>query len=100
LARLVLVLADGKGAAPAVVIVTDAVLEGGVGVVVDKGVEVIEARGGLGVFEAVTDIPLLLIDGLEGGGNTVLLSVEVSELLPGFAIAVEVGGASPRSDWA
>jgi hypothetical protein len=87
-------MADGKGAAPAVVVVTDALLEGGVGVVVDEGTEVIEVRGGLGTFEAVTDIPLPLIDGLEGGSNAVLLSVEVSELLPGLAVAVEVGGQS------
>jgi hypothetical protein len=87
-------MADGKGAAPAVVVITDALLEGGVGVVVDKGAEVVEARGGLGMFEAVTDIPLLLVDGLEGGNNAVFLSVEVSELLPGLAVVVEVGGQS------
>jgi hypothetical protein len=55
---------------------------------------VVEARGGLGTFEVVMDIPLLLVDGLDGGGNVVLLSVEVPELLSGVTVVVEVGGQS------
>jgi hypothetical protein len=98
LAMLVLVVGDRKGAAPVVVVVAAALLEGGIGVVVDKGAEVVEARGGLGVLQAVTDIPLLLVDGLDGGSNVVLFSIKLSELLSCVAVAVEVGGQS-QSDW-
>jgi hypothetical protein len=94
LAILALAVGNREQAVPVVVVITGALLEGGVGVFVDKGAEVVEARGGLGTFQVVTDIPLFLEDGLEGGSNAVLLPVELSELLPSVAIVVEVGGQS------
>jgi hypothetical protein len=40
---------------------------------VGEGVEVVEPGGGLGAFEAVTDILLVLIGGLDVIGDMVLL---------------------------
>jgi hypothetical protein len=94
-ATLLLVLGDGDGAAPVIAIAVRS--EGGAGVMIGEGTEVIEPRGGLGVFEAVTDILLVLIGGLDVSSDAVLLPVEVGERLALLSVVVEVGAQSPVS---
>ena len=95
-AMLRLTLGDRDGAVPAVVAVAVSP-EGGAGVVVGEGAEVVEPGGGLGAFEAVTDILLVLIGGLDVSGDAVLLPVELGEYLALLGVAVDVGAQSPVS---
>jgi hypothetical protein len=93
-ATLCLMLGDRDWVVPAVVTVTVRP-EGGTRVVAGEGAEVVEPRGGLGVFEAVTDILLVLISRLDVSGDAVLLPVEVGEFLALLGVAVDVGTQSP-----
>jgi hypothetical protein len=95
-AMLRLVMGDRDWTAPAVVAVAVSP-EGGTGVVVGEGTEVVEPGGGLGAFEAVTDILLVLIGGLDVSGDAVLLPVEVGKYLALLGVAVDVGAQSPVS---
>jgi hypothetical protein len=95
-AMLCLTLGDRDWAAPAIVAVAVRP-EGGAGVVVGEGAEVVEPGGGLGAFEAVTDILLVLIAGLDVSGDAVLLPVEVGEYLALLGVVVDVGAQSPVS---
>jgi hypothetical protein len=95
-ATLRLTLGDRDWVAPAVVAVTVRP-EGGARVVFGEGAEVVEPGGGLGAFEAVTDILLVLIGGLDASGDVVLLPVEVGEHLALLSVAVDVGAQSPVS---
>ena len=63
--------------------------------VAGKGSEVHESRGGLGAFESVLDIPLLVGHGLDLESEGVLLAVELVELSGGVGIGVDVGSKSP-----
>jgi hypothetical protein len=93
---LCLMLGDRDWVAPAVVAVAVGP-EGGARVVAGEGTEVVEPGGGLGAFEAVTDIRLVLIGGLDVSGDAVLLPVEVGEYLALLGVAVDVGTQSPVS---
>ena len=63
--------------------------------VAGEGSEVHELRGGLGAFESVLDIPLLVRHGLNLKPEGVLLAVELVELSGGMGIGVDVGSKSP-----
>ena len=63
--------------------------------VAGEGSEVLESRGGLGAFEPVLDVPLLIGHGLDLESDGVLLAVELMELSSGVGIGVDVGGESP-----
>ena len=63
--------------------------------VTGEGSEVHESRGGLGAFESVLDIPLLVGHGLDLELEGVLLAVELVELSGGVGIGVDVGSKSP-----
>ena len=63
--------------------------------VAGEGSEVHESRGGLGAFELVLDIPLLVGHGLNLKPEGVLLTVELVELSGGVGIGVDVGSKSP-----
>jgi hypothetical protein len=91
-----LMLGDRDWAAPAVVAIAVGP-EGGTRVVVGEGAEVVEPGGGLGAFEAVTDILLVLIGGLDASGDAILLPVEVGEFLALLGVMVDVGAQSPVS---
>ena len=67
----------------------------GGGDAVDQRAEVDEPRGGLGMFESVADILLLLVHGLDLGFEGVLLLVESAQALGGEVVGMEVGGESP-----
>jgi hypothetical protein len=92
-ATLVLARRDGERESPAVVVAGTG-FEGGGGVSLDAGAEVVEARGGLGMFQTVAGILLFFVDGVDGGDDPVLLPVELHELPPGSVVAIEVGGQS------
>ena len=93
---------DGKSTSIAFVAVGSAerevevafVFVGG-GDAVDQRAEVDEPRGGLGTFESVADILLLLVHGLDLGFEGVLLLVESAQALGGEVVGMEVGGESP-----
>ena len=63
--------------------------------VTGEGSEVHESRGGLGAFESVLDIPLLVGHGLDLESEGVLLAVELVELSGGVGIGVDIGSKSP-----
>ena len=63
--------------------------------VAGEGSEVLESRGGLGAFEPVLDVPLLIGHGLDLESDGVLLAVELMELSSGVGVGVDVGGESP-----
>ena len=63
--------------------------------VVGEGSEVHESRGGLGAFELVLDISLLVGHGLDLKPEGVLLVIELMELAGGMGIGVDVSGKSP-----
>ena len=63
--------------------------------VAGEGSEVLESRGGLGAFEMVLDVPLLIRHGLDLESDGVLLAVELMELSSGVGVGVDVGGESP-----
>ena len=63
--------------------------------VVGEGSEVHELGGGLGAFESVLDIPLLVGHGLDLKSEGILLAVELMELSGGVGIGVDVSGKSP-----
>ena len=63
--------------------------------VAGKGSEVHESRGGLGAFESVLDIPLLVGHGLDLESEGVLLAVELMELSGGVGIGMDVSSKSP-----
>jgi hypothetical protein len=93
-AMLRLVVRDWDGDVPAVIAVAVGP-EGGARVVIGEGAEVVKSGGGLGVFEAMMDILLVLMRGLDVGDNVVLLPVEFGKYLALLGIAVEVGAQSP-----
>jgi hypothetical protein len=92
-----LAMRDGDGAVPAIVAIAVGP-EGGTGVMVGERAEVVKSRGGLSAFEAVTDILLVLIGGLDVSSDPVLLPVEFGEYLALLSVAVEVGAQSPISE--
>ena len=63
--------------------------------VVGKGSEVHESGEGLGAFESVLDIPLLVGHGLDLKSEGVLLAVELVELSGGVGVGVDISGKSP-----
>ena len=63
--------------------------------VAGEGSEVHESRGGLGAFEPVLDIPLLVGHGLDLESEGVLLAVELMELSGGVGLGMDVGSKSP-----
>ena len=63
--------------------------------VAGEGSEVHESRGGLGAFELVLDISLLVGHGLDLKPEGVLLVIELMELAGGMGIGVDVSGKSP-----
>ena len=63
--------------------------------VAGEGSEVHESRGGLGAFESVLDIPLLVGHGLNLESEGVLLAVELMELSGGMGVGMDVGSKSP-----
>ena len=63
--------------------------------VAGEGSEVHESRGGLGAFELVLDISLLVGHGLDLKPEGVLLAIELVELAGGMGIGVDVSGKSP-----
>ena len=63
--------------------------------VAGEGSEVHELGGGLGAFESVLDIPLLVGHGLDLESEGVLLTVELMELSGGVGIGMDVGSKSP-----
>jgi hypothetical protein len=90
-----LTLGDGERAAPAIVVVIAVCPKGGARGAAGEGAEVVEPRGGLGTFKAVTDILLVLIGGLDVSGDAVLLPIELGEHLALLSVAVDVGTQSP-----
>ena len=63
--------------------------------VTGEGSEVHESGGGLGTFEPVLDIPLLVGHGLDLESEGVLLAVELMELSGGMGIGMDVSSKSP-----
>ena len=60
-----------------------------------EGSEVHESGGGLGAFESVLDIPLLVRHGLDLESEGVLLAVELVEPSGGVGVGMDVGSKSP-----
>ena len=58
---------------------------------VNEGAEVEEMRGGLGLFESVSHVILLLVLGLDPESEDLLLLVELPQVADGVAVGVEVG---------
>ena len=63
--------------------------------VLGEGSEMHESGGGLGAFELVLDISLLVRHGLDLESEGVLLAVELVELLGGMGVGMDVGSKSP-----
>ena len=63
--------------------------------VTGEGSEVHESGGGLGAFESVLDIPLLVGHGLDLESEGVLLAVELMELSGGVGVGMDVSSESP-----
>ena len=63
--------------------------------VAGEGSEVHKSRGGLGAFESVLDITLLVGHGLNLEPEGILLAVELVELSGGVGVGMDVGSKSP-----
>ena len=60
-----------------------------------EGSEVHESGGGLGAFEPVLNISLLVRHGLDLESEGVLLAIELMELSGGVGVGMDVGSKSP-----